>query len=1649
MYAKVAETQRAYQAADAAYANILQRNAFKLDFAPPLKAYETLQRLYYPLRFKGGVGIPTQHPVLAGHQRVAGAALQAFASRQASILEIGPSLHSAARLSHLRYHGCTKTGTRDQARHIAALHSTMVRGISPQFQADATLLAAGIPSETFCVDGVGACAFQAQLGISNHSLYDVELEELANAFNNHGLHMVKAFMHIPEELLYMDEVVNDELGYRFKVVDDDFRVRDTRFTSGDARVRAPRLQFLPEDQRHRIERLVSRGSYSRRFVIFSGNDDWADAYCHDYHRWLAYLLVRNYPTPFGFSLHIEVQRRHGSSVELRITRADGGDRIFAVIPRTSQGLCRVPNIFAIADDSGTEHKTILTSQHKVNMLLNFMQTRPEKELADFTVLMSFARARLRAIIVATEVAESSWHITPSDLVRVVASVYVIHLVERERIKFAVKAAKDDVFSDLSLWESFRNTLASCCGIRGGSRVFSADVTERYRVLSLTDIICDVQLTPEEVGWLPARISPARVYHDKEALSVLRDAGVYRAPEPSAPPLEPEATQDVGVWAAASAALPDYRACIAAGASRTDIKYLKITLENALKETEGLTLKPVKGLELYTGPPGSGKTRKLLAAVETAGTRMLFIAPTSELRAEMEKSIKPPSDAATQHNALSMLRRAVAAARPYELVVIDECFMLPLVYVSIVAAISPESKIVLVGDENQIGFIDFEGLMPGTPTVKDILRECAIHRYDKTHRSPADVVSTAFYQRLYPGVATTSSNTHSIEYVPASYVNSSAVTLCFTQEEKSRCASEGAATVAEVQGKTFASVILHYNGTAPEQQLIAADKHLLVGITRHTNHLYVRDHTGDIERKLAHSPKVELLMDQEMPLEMAAIKPNVEVHRAEPSAPIPPQRAVPAGAISILRSAFGDQPECGCVALARTGYECFGGRAKINVELAEPDQAPKPFRAFQEGVQWVKVTNASNKHQALQTLLARYTKRAKSLNPREAASDAKRMMDSMDKHWCWDVTADARERAVVDTLARFTQRGGRPEDLVDPDDPYIRDVDFLMKTQQKVSTKPMNSGKVGQGIAAHSKSLNFVLAVWVRILDEVLRTGSTTVRYSNGLPDEEEAMLLEAAVNKVPNASFKSADWTEFDTAHNNVSEIFFAELLTRVGTPEAAVALFRQRCGKRTLRAKGIGSVEVDGLLDSGAVWTLTRNTAFSAGVMLTLFRGIKFAAFKGDDSLLVGSGPLTFTPARLHMGEHYAKAHLKVETEVVVPYIGLLVSAEQVVSDPVRVALKVFGRCYSTHTLYEKYIAAVADLTTGWSDAANSQRIMYMAAAYYAIDVASIAYVMDAVRRFAYGDFAYETLTVVRAHVQAPDAYAAAYPHPASIRESVFEPRSLSAPTAGNVPAYQCVTVPSSTPSLKTGASAANLSHVATGSAPPTSTWVVPAASSCLDLSTPAIQCTSSSPSPSSSSPPTLSGASPSVGATAKSTDATSVRKTASQGKSSLPRCLERKGGATAPMSTAPRARAHSSSWPRPGVQPTTAPSASAAASPSATPSCATQLAAAPTTQTTAPTATTRSAPVAEAPYVPPTPAVQSRFRDWQPSRPRRRATEDVALAPIVAGLVKSRFTNKKSSSRSSGGCSAEQGQCALTGRVCGCVVNCYAPAGNVDHDD
>lgn len=1382
-------------------AQLLNRSALRLKFAPTTPDLAILRRLYEPQQIHPGTGLTTQHGVLAGHLQMAERELHNFARGNGTIIEIGPSLYSASMLSRAvpGYHGCTLTSTRDRSRHISALHSNAVRKAGPQFSADAAALAFGHPSHTFCVAGVQNCAVVSRVAIANHSLYDITLSQMADAFHLHGLHVVMAALHMPEELHYQSESCNSDLGYRFVVKECELRVRD----------------------------LSLRGPRNRRRVYFSGPHDSSDAYVHDYDTWMAYMMVRHINTPYGFALHIEPIKRFGSQVFLRITRTNPGDLIAAFIPQTYHGICKVPNVLRVLFPGATdEPKWVTTMQSKVDSMLMFMATRGEKETLSLDKMMTYARSRVRAILVNKAIVEDSWPISPEDLYRVVTSLAVIHTVERRRMEMGLRKAVERI-NRADAGSCLGSVISECAGLfrecMGDDVPYllarDDDVTA-MSVENLGPILREVQLSFEDCGVLPATLEMPYCPHDPEALRFLRDGGDY---SPTAPPAievnpQPGASEHArAAWLRAAREVPHYTEVLAKQARETPSKALQSILDTAVNALQHLKVddEPPCRVRAIFGAPGCGKTAHYLSQIApcadaikrgVSAKKVLFISPTQQLRDDVDGKIAHPARAVTQHVALGVLARAARDGECYDEIAIDECFMHPLVYIKVLSTLAPEASLVLLGDPKQIGYIDFSGDMIDSATVNDIAGTLPTTVLNATMRCPQDVVALPFVQRTYPGLTSSSKRENSIVRVGVDFRDVAAQVLTFTQEEKSRCSLEGAITVHEAQGRTFSSVILHYNGTPGEQKLLSIGRHLIVGLTRHTMSLYIREPGDEVHEAINNDDKVEQLLG-DAPMERLTIAPQHEVTRAESERSVPPASACAVGALEILVQRFGSQPDCGCPALSVPHYETDFNDARINLALAQPDPEPRPYRRFGEG-QWVKVTGAQDTHQALQTLLTRYTKRAYNISERNARADASVMMRNLRKYFDFTVDVDARDRAIVETLQKFTERGHTIDDLIDPLDTSVYDVQFLMKTQQKVTDKTIDSGKVGQGIAAHSKTANFALAVSVRVLEEVLRTGARNVRYSNGLPDEEEAMLLEAHIQEVKEPEFLAVDWTEFDTAHNNVSVELFALVLAEVGASEAEVQLFRARCGRRMVRAIGLGDVKVDGLLDSGAVWTLARNTVFNAAVMLTLVSGVKFAAFKGDDALLVGRN-LQLKPARLHCGDYWEKKHLKLEKAPVASYIGLLVCAEHVTADPMRVARKVFGRCYSTEVKYLEYQTAVADITDKWGRPTECLRMCHVAAAYYNMDVASVDYVVQALRRMGRGDFKFNSLQEVTPH----------NPPPSNSRYQAAQFRS------------QCPIAP-----------------VTAGFVPIVNQWAVPAVSSSSGSSTPATPSTSFSRSPSSS---------------------------------------------------------------------------------------------------------------------------------------------------------------------------------------------------------
>ncbi|NOY90277.1 MAG: AAA family ATPase, partial [Deltaproteobacteria bacterium] len=117
----------------------------------------------------------------------------------------------------------------------------------------------------------------------------------------------------------------------------------------------------------------------------------------------------------------------------------------------------------------------------------------------------------------------------------------------------------------------------------------------------------------------------------------------------------------------------------------------------------------RGLLLLTGGPGTGKTTTvgaLVAAQESAGRRVALCAPTG--RAAKRLSEATGREAKTIHRLLEWtpatggFRRGPEDPIPADVVLVDEASMLDLrLAQSLVEAVAPEARLVLVGDRDQL------------------------------------------------------------------------------------------------------------------------------------------------------------------------------------------------------------------------------------------------------------------------------------------------------------------------------------------------------------------------------------------------------------------------------------------------------------------------------------------------------------------------------------------------------------------------------------------------------------------------------------------------------------------------------------------------------------------------------------------------------------------------------------------------------------------------------------------------------------------------------------------------------------------------------------------------------------------------------------
>ena len=493
------------------------------------------------------------------------------------------------------------------------------------------------------------------------------------------------------------------------------------------------------------------------------------------------------------------------------------------------------------------------------------------------------------------------------------------------------------------------------------------------------------------------------------------------------------------------------------------------------------------MALLMGVFGSGKTNKVMNVLipgqlaAAPGRPIVVLAPTSALQRKYEQELQPPNRAFTIHAGLSKLDKIKPS-----LVIIEEAFTLPVAYINFIAA---EYKTLLIGDPQQIEHVDFSGLWSGCMKLNAILPYIATEKMMVTRRCAQDIVKIPIIMSVYPGITSSSVKEHSIKYVPHGFKNPQAKSICFTQAVKALQRSEGVAssTVHEEQGQTYPSVILRYTGSKAERDLIAkSPNHLIVGLTRHTNNLFIQDltHTdeqsGELVRYMNDANPISFYADN-AGLDIQALTQDTNVQAVVATVDEPLVSNVPYAAttadVSIANAVLSRYLPA--VAPRENQANLFtaipqGDDAKGTLRLSElgDDEA---FQSQKHSVyrfdvpQRVMVTKKQYQRMLVKSALSRLGNKTKNLNPSATKSLAKRLFKKLEVEFDWTVSEDLKSTCFAEAAEKYHGRGHnltQMKDIANWTERGSNSVKSFLKSQQKPTggKDPLTRDKAGQAIS---------------------------------------------------------------------------------------------------------------------------------------------------------------------------------------------------------------------------------------------------------------------------------------------------------------------------------------------------------------------------------------------------------------------------------------------------------------------------------------------------------------------------------------------------------------------------------------------------------
>nr|WPR18170.1 MAG: RNA-dependent RNA polymerase [Chemarfal virus 9] len=1023
-------------------------------------------------------------------------------------------------------------------------------------------------------------------------------------------------------------------------------------------------------------------------------------------------------------------------------------------------------------------------------LFNYLIARDENR-QELRVAFAYARSELRVVKLGDHILDYAWEIEHDDYVRVVTSVFLLAMLELKHSSGVVQAAKgkmeklDRKASMLEKWfPKIEHTFYDV------KHMFKKTFTSKYE---LSELIKQESYRNKFAGIGLRLIEELVIDEDftiddcvQEKVFDFLPIDEFVAPEafvPDVPKIQENVERDIPDGKHYPAvdqkekieiyeAQKQHQRLIdeirSSGSKRDDALGRVLTEAAKNLEEHGPTKFEPSAFEGIFGVPGSGKSARTfnikipLHQASNPDTPILFIVPTNKLKEEFAKRLNAPNRVVTLHVAIHLL--STNKIKP-SLIVVDECFMVP---VPLLTFYSSFAKVLLLGDPQQIGHIDFQGFWPGMIKLAQLYKAIDHDFLLVSKRCPQDIVKHPFIASRYPGISSTSIKgsgsgdvgSPSINWVGPTFTQASAQLIVFTQEAKRIYQDQGAITVQDSQGGTFTSVILHVSCNDADKILSShSAEHITVAMTRHTNNLFIREEQAGTLNNV-----INMHMGGHVELDIATKESNVALPKfatekeftfnAEQTimetVPYSTAASTAQAVEQILAEVFPgvcEMHEYQQVEKTTIPYH-HGASATIKVDPLHEDALldSKTHCVYKfQAAQRVKSTKSARKVSAINTLFDRYTKKTKNLNPAGVHNEVKKLGNVLDYFLDWNVGPDEKEEAYADAITKFQERGHDVTDLRDIDcwtDQGINNVEFQMKQQQKATTSgdPLTKDKAGQGIAAWKKTLNFTMVIWSRLLEKVAMRAKKGFVFATGKTDTEMLQLLDYFCSD-NNYEYMECDWTEFDSTQNNVEHALFMSCLEKIGCPSVLRRQFFAMMNKRTV-SYDHATVQVENKKDSGRVDTLIGNTIFDAAVVLSCvnYTELEYAVFKGDDSTLIAK-EIKINNTRIKELGIDCGYKLKIACGKSCEFTSFVMNENGAALNLPKIAAKVLTRAYANEIEFHKYRIAVEDLIKTTNSTEVAARMAQVNMAHYRVNEEKFDQIISFLHMFARGQIKFSEL--------------------------------------------------------------------------------------------------------------------------------------------------------------------------------------------------------------------------------------------------------------------------------------------------------------------